>query len=662
MCLFVKVMSYDYLVFLYFGTIVTPAILLIAFYAHIYRVIVRQLRQIVTMNPTGSNATNPVNTTTSGLSSTPNSISPNIVTGLVQQISRRRSSSSRKSVTPTNNNSGGTQSNGQNTPEVSPRTQSPFNFGSSSGQSGTMLRVLGAAQKREVKATQNLSIIVLFFMVCWMPLYTVNCVKAFCQDCEIDSALMLALIALSHVNSAVNPLLYAYHLRDFRAALKNLILRMVGREVSRTSEQAAAVNRRISAASRMQSMREKRVHHPRIYIDSPIWLRQQQAKGLSPLRMDNKSSDLGGMNRVCETVTMSSALRSVVRVASTPTNPVGADMMSQIAEVPSQAERESSKNLNDSSFGQLSGNRNLSKKSSQSSQLRSSNHQSFDYYQSGVEDDEEDQGIRFSTKRSGGTKVERREGGKGRRSSRCSSTSSFASSGADDVFVTSTDPDLRSDSISYNDNCAGEARRSDKHNVCKGIQHLHSTDLPTFHQSNHRHEHKLDESRFYDAFKRRRRGREGMGQDSSGERVQSPISPQRRTLDDDFMDCSSTGTISSEDLTEFRDRSASSVFIIENDRVQLSPSRNKKALERRSNSKKDILKHSPLKAVTHLIFSGVNAEENSATTGIGVSGKFSYVDMEQQQSPEMANLGDSVNVVAKKTSSVGNFLRSVSES
>lgn len=91
-----------------------------------------------------------------------------------------------------------------------------------------MLRMLGAAQKREVKATQNLSFIVLFFMICWIPLYTINCVQAFCVNCEINRTLTNFCIILSHLNSAGNPLLYAYHLRDFRAALKHYILSLFG--------------------------------------------------------------------------------------------------------------------------------------------------------------------------------------------------------------------------------------------------------------------------------------------------------------------------------------------------------------------------------------------------------------------------------------------------
>ncbi|XP_060528846.1 adenosine receptor A1 isoform X2 [Cylas formicarius] len=152
-CFFLHVMDYNYLVFLYFGTIITPACLLVAFYAHIYTVVLKQLRQIVVMNPECGSASK-------GLSS------------------------------------------------------------------GGMVRMLGVHQTNEVKATQNLAVIVLFFMICWIPLYTINCIIAFHKDFKVNSTFMLACIILSHVNSACNPLLYAYNLRDFRAALKNFFCRL----------------------------------------------------------------------------------------------------------------------------------------------------------------------------------------------------------------------------------------------------------------------------------------------------------------------------------------------------------------------------------------------------------------------------------------------------
>lgn len=99
-----------------------------------------------------------------------------------------------------------------------------LNGGQRGGNSPTKLRVLGAARKSEVKATQNLSIIVAFFALCWMPLYTINCVQAFCSECTVPASLIHMCIILSHLNSAGNPLLYAYHLKDFRNAFKSLLV------------------------------------------------------------------------------------------------------------------------------------------------------------------------------------------------------------------------------------------------------------------------------------------------------------------------------------------------------------------------------------------------------------------------------------------------------
>ncbi|XP_064088045.1 5-hydroxytryptamine receptor 2A-like isoform X2 [Macrobrachium nipponense] len=84
------------------------------------------------------------------------------------------------------------------------------------------------ANKREVKAAKSLSIIVLFFLICWFPLYTINFAQSFCPRCTlVTPEAMYFTIILTHVNSAVNPFLYAYHMKDFRHALKTFILEKI---------------------------------------------------------------------------------------------------------------------------------------------------------------------------------------------------------------------------------------------------------------------------------------------------------------------------------------------------------------------------------------------------------------------------------------------------
>lgn len=136
---------------------------------------------------------------------------------------------------------------------------------------GTMLRVLGAAQKREVKATQNLAIIVFFFIICWIPLYTINAVKAFMPELDIPNPLTYVCILVSHLNSAINPLLYAYHLRDFRAALKGLICTVLGRGVPIPAAYRPPVPVRRPALERCNALRER----PKVYVNSPVWLKKE---------------------------------------------------------------------------------------------------------------------------------------------------------------------------------------------------------------------------------------------------------------------------------------------------------------------------------------------------------------------------------------------------
>lgn len=139
---------------------------------------------------------------------------------------------------------------------------------------GTMLRVLGAAQKREVKATQNLAIIVFFFIICWIPLYTVNAIKAFMPELDIPNPLTYVCIIVSHLNSAINPFLYAYHLKDFRAALKGLLCTIVGRGVTIQATYRPPIPVRRPALERCNALRER----PKIYVNSPVWLRQKEAE------------------------------------------------------------------------------------------------------------------------------------------------------------------------------------------------------------------------------------------------------------------------------------------------------------------------------------------------------------------------------------------------
>ncbi|KAI8482307.1 Adenosine receptor A2a [Branchiostoma belcheri] len=78
--------------------------------------------------------------------------------------------------------------------------------------------------KKEVKAAKSLAIIVGLFAVCWLPLHTLNCIDHLCREaCPYPYELLMTAILLSHANSAVNPVIYAFRNRDYRNTFKSLV-------------------------------------------------------------------------------------------------------------------------------------------------------------------------------------------------------------------------------------------------------------------------------------------------------------------------------------------------------------------------------------------------------------------------------------------------------
>ena len=72
------------------------------------------------------------------------------------------------------------------------------------------------------RMTQRLSVIVLLFVVSWIPLSIVNIILFLCPHCSLPIELVLFTVVLSHLNSAWNPALYAWGMQDFKMALRRL--------------------------------------------------------------------------------------------------------------------------------------------------------------------------------------------------------------------------------------------------------------------------------------------------------------------------------------------------------------------------------------------------------------------------------------------------------
>jgi hypothetical protein len=77
------------------------------------------------------------------------------------------------------------------------------------------------AQIRKIDLLKKISIIVLIFSIGRFPLNLANFIDTLCDGC-IRVETFYILLVFYHINSAVNPILYAYHLVDFRKAIFKL--------------------------------------------------------------------------------------------------------------------------------------------------------------------------------------------------------------------------------------------------------------------------------------------------------------------------------------------------------------------------------------------------------------------------------------------------------
>eukprot|EP00064_Thunnus_orientalis_P008491 superscaffoldBa00001010_g8514 len=83
---------------------------------------------------------------------------------------------------------------------------------------------VAASVRREIKTATSLFLVLFLFTICWIPLHIINCFLLLCPHCPVPLKLLLTAIILSHVNSAVNPFLYAYTMTAFRDTFKAIFL------------------------------------------------------------------------------------------------------------------------------------------------------------------------------------------------------------------------------------------------------------------------------------------------------------------------------------------------------------------------------------------------------------------------------------------------------
>lgn len=78
--------------------------------------------------------------------------------------------------------------------------------------------------KRDMRVIVTIALVILFFVIAWLPFFIVNVVTIYCPTCKtFNPHLILFMKFMHYSNSAVNPVVYAVKIPEFRRAFRQLV-------------------------------------------------------------------------------------------------------------------------------------------------------------------------------------------------------------------------------------------------------------------------------------------------------------------------------------------------------------------------------------------------------------------------------------------------------
>ncbi|KAM9836008.1 adenosine receptor A1-like [Aulostomus maculatus] len=216
-CIFTCVVDMSYLVYFnFFCCLLLPMVAMLIIYSHIFLTVRRQLRRIAVVRAT-TEETPAAGIGRSGTEGAGSSTVGGAGAGKgTEKQSKEMTGRHRAKV----RDGPGLQSLiGTETTAIFTKTGVRITSTASTSSASCPVEKSKARTRKELRKATSLFLVLFLFVLCWMPIHLINCVLLLCPQCRVPMSLTLAAILLSHANSAINPILYAYRMRSFRHTL-----------------------------------------------------------------------------------------------------------------------------------------------------------------------------------------------------------------------------------------------------------------------------------------------------------------------------------------------------------------------------------------------------------------------------------------------------------
>ncbi|ROK31177.1 Adenosine receptor A3 [Anabarilius grahami] len=88
----------------------------------------------------------------------------------------------------------------------------------------------GAYTQKEHKLASSLVLVLALFIVCWLPLHVIHAIRHYNQNIHVPSIALYFGILLSHANSMVNPVVYAFKIPKIKQEYRKIWRKVIGRQ------------------------------------------------------------------------------------------------------------------------------------------------------------------------------------------------------------------------------------------------------------------------------------------------------------------------------------------------------------------------------------------------------------------------------------------------
>ncbi len=101
--------------------------------------------------------------------------------------------------------------------------------------------------RKERKLANSLALVLVLFVVCWLPLHIMNTLNYY-TSVKVPIVAFYIGILLSHANSAVNPIVYAFKVPKIKMAYKSILMKLTSSE-QKGDQSSQTLDNNVSSSS-----------------------------------------------------------------------------------------------------------------------------------------------------------------------------------------------------------------------------------------------------------------------------------------------------------------------------------------------------------------------------------------------------------------------------